>query len=81
MIRQKSVLVKLGKASSEQAQVIINDAADKLLDEINKSEYVFLGLQFQVTSETSTSYPRCLITAVFKEVVTRKILMEKSKKK
>ena len=85
MIKQKTILI--GTTTSlnsgicltfNEIQRIVNETADRLLEELDSLGHAFISLQISHMPEVKTHLDRIFVTIVYREVPTRKVLIEKA---
>jgi len=88
MFKQKTVVIinqiTTGAVTAEMnntdLESAINNTLNILLEEINLKEYVFIEHKTTYIPETVKKYGRVIITVMYREIPTRKVLIEKTAK-
>jgi len=85
MIKQKTIMIGTTTApnsgmvlSFDDIQLTVNKTADDLLEEINNLGHAFISLQISHMPEGNRHLDRIFITVVYREIPTRKVLIEKT---
>lgn len=84
MIRQKTIIIPTVNPNNitlslDQISVVVNETADRLLQEINELEHAFVSLKISHMVEGNRHLDRIFITVVYRETPRRRVLTEKAK--